>query len=64
MATFGNNTFSGNVICHVKDRPTIDQMMDWDKGQMVTVSGSIDHTTLGDLVLNNCAYTPHPGQKG
>ena len=63
-ATFGTGTFSGNVTCKVKDRPTINLMMDWDRGQMVTISGTISGTVLGDIRLDDCRYVPHPGEKG
>jgi hypothetical protein len=53
-ATFGNGRLSGNVSCDVKDKATIEQMMDWDEGQMVTVSGTIYDTTLGDIDLKDC----------
>ena len=62
-ATFGNNLLGDNVTCDVKDRSTIDLMMDWDKGQMVTVFGTIRDTLMGDIMLDNCQYIPHPGQK-
>ena len=39
-ATFGKNILGNNVTCKVTDKQTIDMMMDWDKGQMVTVSGN------------------------
>jgi len=63
-ATFGKNLFGGNITCDVKDRPTINLMMDWDRGQMVTISGTISGTTMGDIRLDDCRYVPHPGEKG
>jgi hypothetical protein len=62
-ATFGNNPFGGNVTCDVKDRPTINLMMDWDRGQIVTISGTIRSTMMGDIRLDDCRYVPHPGEK-
>ena len=41
----------------------IELMMDSDKGQMVTVSGTIDDTLLGNIQLKNCKYDPDPGTK-
>jgi hypothetical protein len=62
-ATFGRGQFSGNVSCDVKDKATIGLMMDWDEGQMVTVSGTIDDTTLGNIDLKDCTLDPSPGTK-
>jgi hypothetical protein len=59
-ATFGRNTFSNNVDCEVADQKTIELMMDWDEGQMVTVSGTIDDTIMGDIRLKGCQYDPAP----
>jgi len=63
-ATFGTSRFGDNVTCDVKDRPTIDRMMDWDRGQMVTISGTIRTTVMGDILLDDCQYIPHAGEKG
>jgi len=59
-ATFGNNLFSNNVTCEVKDRHTIDLMMDWDKGQIVAVAGNIGNARFGDIELKDCQYDPNP----
>jgi len=63
-ATFGTSRFGGNVTCDVKDRPTINRMMDWDRGQMVTISGTIRTAVMGDILLDDCQYIPHAGEKG
>jgi hypothetical protein len=44
-----------------EEERAIELMMDWDKGQMVTVSETIDDTLLGDIQLKNCKYDPDPG---
>jgi hypothetical protein len=62
-ATFGKNIIGNNVTCYVSDKPTIELMMDWDEGQMVTVSGTIDDTILGDIELKDCKYDPNPRAK-
>jgi hypothetical protein len=62
-ATFGSNMLGNNVTCEVRDQPTIELMMDWDKGQKVTVSGTIDDTLLGDIKLKDCQYDPNPTKK-
>lgn len=62
-ATFGKNLFTNNVTCDVSDRTTIDQMMDWEKGQMVKVSGTIKKTLMGNIALENCQFEPPPKKK-
>ena len=56
-ATFGKNAFGGNVDCIVSDESTINSMIDWNKGQNVKISGTIDDTLMGDVKLKDCTYT-------
>src|SRR5262245_16805917 len=49
--SFGNN---GDVVCTVQDPKVLDQIVEWNKGQKVSVSGTIDDVTFGTLYLQGC----------
>jgi hypothetical protein len=55
--TFSNN---GEVSCQLDNMATVSFVADLTKGQPVSVSGTVDHTTLGTLFLHNCLVAP-PG---
>jgi len=52
--TIGNGGFSGNVDCIINDQATLDQLVNWNKGQRIHVTGIIDDVTMGDLQLKQC----------
>jgi hypothetical protein len=54
---FGAGGFGNNVDCKVQDQRTVDVMIDWNKGQSVTVSGVIADTLMGDIQLSDCKYS-------
>jgi hypothetical protein len=61
---FGNGGWGDNVACDVKDQATLDKVVEWNKGQLVTVTGTIDDVSIGDLLLKNCTLQaiPQPQQ--
>jgi hypothetical protein len=46
--------FSADVDCVVSDKPTIDKVMDWNKGDVVTVSGRVSDRVMGSIILRPC----------
>lgn len=54
VVEFGNGGFSGGVECDVNDQATIDTIIEWNKGQRVSVTGTIDDVTMGTLQLKGC----------
>jgi peptidoglycan hydrolase-like protein with peptidoglycan-binding domain len=46
--------FGGGVDCKLSDPRSLDIAVNWNKGQRVEVSGIIEDTSLGDLVLSGC----------
>jgi hypothetical protein len=49
---------SGDLICFVaKDDPAIGSIIDWRKGQVADIRGTISTTMLGALQLKNCTIT-------
>jgi hypothetical protein len=54
--TFGEATFFGNVNCEVSDKVDLDQMVEWNRGDLIEVSGTVKGTLAGDLQLDACKY--------
>jgi hypothetical protein len=42
---------------NIEDKILIKRMVDWDKGQLVSVTGSIEDVTFGDLQLSGCKFS-------
>ena len=54
---FGNGyivQLGDNVTCDVNDPTTLNTVIEWNKGQNVSVIGTIDDVTFGTLELKNC----------
>jgi hypothetical protein len=53
MLTFGPGGMSGgNVVCSIDDEPTIQRVIEWNKGRKAVIRGSIrDVNFMGDLHL-------------
>jgi len=54
VVEFGNGGFSDGVSCDVSDQGTIDTVIEWNKGQRVSVVGTIYDVTMGTLQLKEC----------
>lgn len=50
----------GNVNCRVSDPALIDRMANWNKGQIIKLTGIIGGTVMGNVQLDNCEMTPSP----
>jgi hypothetical protein len=42
----------------IQDKGVIKRIVNWDKGQQIIVTGTIQDVTLGDLQLSNCEFVP------
>lgn len=55
--TFGPGTFSGNVTCKTSEQSAINTIADWNKGDIVHLSGNVSDVTFGDVQLKDCTMT-------
>jgi len=46
--------FGGGVDCKLSDPRSLEIAVNWNKGQRIEVSGIIEGTSVGDLVLSSC----------
>src|SRR5262249_8942542 len=46
--------FGGGVDCKLSDPRSLEIAVNWNKGQRIEVSGIIENTSVGDLVLSSC----------
>jgi len=54
---FGGGRFSGNVVCEDVDQKTKDLVIEWNKGQKASVSGTVNDVWFGNLHLKKCSIT-------
>jgi hypothetical protein len=55
--SFGNGSFMGGVDCVVTEQAVLDEIVEWNKGQRVNVSGIIKTVSVGTLQLKDCTIT-------
>src|SRR5262249_5191319 len=48
--------FSDGVVCYVLDQAVLNKIVEWNKGQKISVSGTIDDISFGNLELKNCQF--------
>jgi len=50
-----STSFLGNgVDCKTSDQSVLNEVIDWNKGQRVSVTGTIRTTLMGDIQLDDC----------
>jgi len=52
--SLGNRSLLSDVDCVVSDKPTIDKIMNWNKGDLITVSGRVSDHVMGSIILEPC----------
>ena len=55
--SFGRVPFGGGVDCSISRPTVLNQVAEWSPGVLVSVSGTITTTMMGDVVLDNCQFT-------
>jgi len=48
------SSFTSEVDCLVSDRATVDKIMNWDKGNMITITGTVSDHIMGSIILEKC----------
>lgn len=54
---FGKGNFLADVDCTVSSVADIDRISDWNKGDMISVTGRISDVTMGVIQLKPCQMT-------
>ena len=52
--SLGNRRIFSDVDCVVSDKPTVDKIMNWNKGDLITVSGRVSDHVMGSIILEPC----------
>jgi hypothetical protein len=55
--SFGGETFAADVDCTVSDRTTINMIVDWNRGDMIGVTGIVKDHTMGTANLERCSFS-------
>jgi hypothetical protein len=61
--SFGSGRFSSDVDCNTSDKSIIDRVVDMNKGDQITVSGTIKDHVMGSVILEDCEVRYHSCQK-
>jgi hypothetical protein len=56
--SFGTLPFRGGVECSISHPKVLNAVVEWRPGVLVSVRGIVRTTMMGDLVLDNCQFTP------
>ena len=48
------SSFTSEVDCVVSDRATVEKIMNWDKGNMITITGTVSDHIMGSIILEKC----------
>ena len=56
--SFGSLLFGGGVECSISHPKMLNAVVEYRPGVLVLVSGTIRTTMMGDLVIDNCRFTP------
>jgi hypothetical protein len=52
--SLGNSSIFSDVDCVVSDKPNVDKVMDWNTGDLITVSGRVTDHVVGSIILEPC----------
>jgi len=50
------DSFLSEVDCSISDRSVIDKITDWNKGDQITLSGTVKDHVMGAVVLDKCTF--------
>ena len=53
---FGTGGFTSDLDCKISDPAVIDRIVEWNKGDMVTVSGIVQDSMMGSIQLSACKF--------
>lgn len=53
---FGNGGFTSDVDCKVSDPSVIDKIVEWNKGDVINVSGVVADSLMGSIQLSGCSF--------
>ena len=53
---FGTGGFTSDIDCKISDPSVIDRIVEWNKGDMVTVSGVVRDSLMGSIQLSECRF--------
>jgi hypothetical protein len=53
---FGTGGFTSDLDCKVSDPAVLDTIIDWNKGDMITVSGVVKDSMMGSIQLGECSF--------
>ena len=55
--SFGKAAYGGGVDCSISHPTILKEVVEWRPGVLVSVSGTIKTTKMGDLLLDDCQFT-------